>query len=349
LAKIRTFRREIHIRPLSVLIAIAPPWLFAALLVWLAALATVPVSAQNPAEKLNTYTLFGAKYVSLHQWARIKGFALDWDKRNKIVHLRSNTTRLSFVVNSKRATINTVTVWLCSPLSVHHEALYVSERDVYKTLNPLLYPDKLPKGKQIRTIVIAPGHGGKDPGNMVNKFQEKTYTLLMAKALKDVLVASGFKVMLTRETDLFVDLEPQAAIARRAKADLFISVHYNAVADVEPRGVETFSLTPAGAISTNGGTPSSRSPGNKTDSWNLSLAHEVHKSILQRTDLEDRGLRRAGFMVLREIDMPGILIEGGFMSNPGDAKKIFSAEHRKVMARAIADGVLSFKRLVERK
>ena len=319
------------------------------MLIWLAALSSLSVFGQEATEKLNTYTLFGAKYVSLHQWARIKRFTLDWDKQNKVVHLRGNETRLSFAVNSKRSTVNSITVWLCSPLAVERETLYISERDIYRTLNPILYPDKLPKGKQIRTIVIAPGHGGKDPGNMVNKAQEKTYTLLMAKTLRDILVASGFKVMLTRETDMFVDLEPQAAIARRAKADLFISVHYNAVADVEPKGVETFSLTPAGATSTNGGSPNSRSPGNKNDSLNLSLAHQVHKSILQRTDFEDRGLRRAGFMVLREIDMPGILIEGGFMSNPGDAKKIYSAEHRKVVARAIADGVLNFKRLAERK
>jgi N-acetylmuramoyl-L-alanine amidase len=332
------------------LIALLSPGRLAAVLFCLAVFSGSSVfSAQATTEKLNTYALFGSRYVSLHQWARIKGFTLDWDKQNKLVHLRNNWARLSFAVHSKRSTVNSITLWLCSPLSVHREALYISERDIYKTLHPILYPDQLPQGKQIRTIAIAPGHGGKDPGNMVNKAQEKTYTLLMAKALRDALVAHGFKVVLTRQTDTFVDLEPQAAIARRAKADLFISVHYNAVADIEPKGLETFSLTPAGAIATNGGTPSARSPGNKNDSLNLLLAHQVHKSVLQKTDFEDRGLRRAGFMVLREIDMPGILIEGGFMSNPGDAKKIFSAEHRKVVARAIADGVLNFQRLVERK
>ena len=108
-------------------------------------------------------------------------------------------------------------------------------------------------------------------------------------------------------------------------------------------------MTPAGAISTNGGNPSPRSRGNKNDSLNLLLGYQVHKSLLQNTDFEDRGVRRAGFMVLREIDMPGILIEGGFMSNPTDAKKIYSSAHRKIVARAVADGVLNFKRLVERK
>jgi N-acetylmuramoyl-L-alanine amidase len=197
--------------------------------------------------------------------------------------------------------------------------------------------------------VIAPGHGGKDPGNIVNKVQEKKYTLLMSKALKSALQASGFKVIMTRETDKFVDLEPQAAFARKAKADLFLSVHYNAVADVGPKGVETFSLTPAGAISTNGGNPRPWARGNKNDSLNFLLAYHVHKSILDNSDFEDRGVRRAAFMVLREIDMPGILIEAGFMSNPSDAKKIYSSAHRAKMARAIADAVVTYKKLVERK
>jgi N-acetylmuramoyl-L-alanine amidase len=79
------------------------------------------------------------------------------------------------------------------------------------------------------------------------------------------------------------------------------------------------------------------------------LAQQVHKSILRRTDFEDRGIRRASFMVLRHLNMPGILVEGGFMSNPSDAKKIFSSEHRKIVARAIAEGIANYRTLVERK
>ena len=77
------------------------------------------------------------------------------------------------------------------------------------------------------------------------------------------------------------------------------------------------------------------------------LAYQVHKSMLKETDFEDRGIRRAGFMVLRHLNMPGILIEGGFMSNPSDAKKIYSSEQRKVMARAIAAGVVQYRKVVE--
>jgi N-acetylmuramoyl-L-alanine amidase len=300
------------------------------------------------ADRLQTVNLGPGAYVSLQQWGRSKGFTLDWDKPNKIAELSSRTTKLSFNVTSKKASINGLSVWLCSAVLVHRDALYISERDISKTLQPILFPEKMAKGKRVRTVAIAPGHGGKDPGNMVNREQEKEYTLLLAKALKQELTASGFKVVMTRETDKFIDLEPQAAFAKKAKADLFITVHYNAVADVDPKGVETFALTPAGAISTNGGTPNQWSPGNKFDSSNMLLAQQVHKSLLRKTDFEDRGIRRAGFMVLRHLQMPGVLIEAGFMSNPSDAKKIYSAAHRKVVARAIADGIVNYRALVER-
>ena len=253
------------------------------------------------------------------------------------------------VAGCKRASINGNSVWLCSPVLEHDGALYISELDTAKTLEPILSPDKLSKGKRIRTIAIAAGHGGKDPGNMVKQEEEKKYTLLLAKALKQEFTSRGFKVVMTRETDKFVDLEPQAAIARRAKADLFLTVHYNGVEDSDPKGIETFALTPAGAVSTNGGTPNKKSDGNRQDSHNMLLAYQVHKAMLKATDFEDRGIRRAGFMVLRHINMPGILIEGGFMSNPSDARKIYSAEHRRVMARAIADGVVQYRNLVEKK
>jgi N-acetylmuramoyl-L-alanine amidase len=288
-------------------------------------------------------------YVSLSDWARQKGFTVSWDRENKVAQVNSTWAKLTLNVTSKRASINGLSVWLCSAVLEHRDALYISERDIYKTIHPILYPEKMEKGKRVKTIAIAAGHGGKDPGNMVNGEQEKKYTLLLAKALREELLGKGFKVVMTRQADLFVDLEPQAMIARRAKADLFVTVHYNAVADVSPKGVETFALTPAGAISTNGGSPNPRSDGNKFDTFNMLLAQQVHKSILRRTDFEDRGIRRASFMVLRHLNMPGILVEGGFMSNPSDAKKILSAEHRKIVARAIAEGIANYRTLVERK
>lgn len=291
--------------------------------------------------------LHGQPHISLKKWAETKGFAFCWDIPNKTILVSNRWAKMSFLINSKKASINGLQVWLSTAVTANGSP-YIAERDLTKIINPILYPERLPKGRKIKTIMIAAGHGGKDPGYQINAQQEKKYALLMAKALKDALTSAGFKVVMTRDTDVFVHPEQQAEIANRSRADLFITVHYNAAAEVEAKGVETYCLTPAGAISTNGGTPSPRSPGNKNDAFNPLLAYHVHKSLLQNTGQEDRGIRRAGFWVLREVTMPGILIEGGFLSNPADAAKILDANHRRTAARAMVDGILSFKRLVER-
>ena len=298
---------------------------------------------------LETVPLHGERYISLQKWARAKGFTIDWEPTNRLVSVTNRWARLEFNINSKRASINGTTVWLSSIVPASGNTIYISERDVFKHLHPVLYPDKLPAGKRVRTIVIAPGHGGKDPGHQSNNRQEKTYALLMSKVLKETLEAAGFKVVMTREKDIFVELEDQATLARKVNADLFIAIHYNAALDVQAKGVETYCLTPVGAISTNGGEPVGKSPGHASESLNALLAYQVHKSILQNTEFADRGIRRANFLVLRQISMPGILIEGGFLSNPYDAQKITNPVYRRKTARAITDGILAYKRLVERK
>jgi len=287
------------------------------------------------------------RYVSVQKWAKAKGFKIDWDGESRDFRVTNSWARIGLTINSKKASLNGMEMYLSSTIQSNGATLYISERDVSKLLHPILYPEKFPR--KVRTIALAAGHGGKDPGYQLNSRQEKTYTLLMAKVLKETLEAAGFKVVMTRSKDVFVDLDEQADIANRARADLFITVHYNAALDVSPKGVETYCLTPEGAISTNGGAASPRASGNKNDSLNMLLAYQVHKSLLRNTDFEDRGLRRAGFLVLRNIKMPGVYIEGGFLSNPYDAEKIVHPVKRRKVAQAITDGVLAYKRLVERK
>jgi len=304
--------------------------------------------APGAAEKLESFTVSGEKYISLPSWAKSRSFTFRWDQPAKLIHLTNRWARITFNLNSKKAALNGTTLWLSHPVLARSSGVGISDRDLQKTLLPILYPEKLPAGRSIRTIMLAAGHGGKDPGYQINQHQEKKYTLLMAQALKQSLAAAGFRVLMTRETDLYIHPEQQAAKASRAKADLFITLHYNAISDTAPNGIETYALTPPGAIATNGGTPSPRSPGNKFDAHNALLAYQAQKFLLQNTQFEDRGLRRAGFLVLRELTMPGILIEGGFLSNPADARRILSASERKKAAQAITDAVLAFKRQVER-
>lgn len=288
------------------------------------------------------------RYLSLKKWAQQKGFIYKYDDRKDVAMLSSKWSTLLFEKHQKRSVVNGVSVWLSHPPTISKDTLYVTERDINSHIGAILSPAKMPKGKRIRTIAISAGHGGKDPGYIIRDQQEKKFTLLLAKELKEILQRAGFKVVSTRDKDIFVPLEEQARVAIAAKADLFINLHFNAHPDVDARGVEVFCLTPAGTFSTNGGRLAERSPGNKLDELNLLLAYQVQKAFVRDMDMVDRGVRRASFVVLRNATMPCILIEGGFMSNPSDAKKIFDSKNRTKMAQSITDGVLAYKKAVER-
>jgi N-acetylmuramoyl-L-alanine amidase len=316
----------------------------------LAVSAAAAAESEKASSNLPSVPMHGERYISLQKWARAKGFVVDWHAPDRVVRVTNRWARIEFNLNSKKASINDNLIWLSSIVPSSGETVYISERDVFKTLHPILFPELcLPKGRRVRTIMIAAGHGGKDPGYQIDRRQEKKYALLMAKVLKETLESAGFKVVMSRDKDVFIELEEQAELARRAKADLFITTHYNAALEVTAKGVETYCLTPVGAISTNGGDPTTRATGHATEGFSALLAYKVHKSLLLGTDFADRGLRRANFVVLRHIPMPGILIEGGFLSNPFDAEKIMSPTYRRKTAQAITDGVLAYKRLVERK
>jgi len=296
-----------------------------------------------------------ANYVSLNEWARANVFKVRWLERDKTVELTSRGARLTFNVDSRsdarRAEINGVQVWLAFPVLEQNGKLLISEIDLSDTIGPVLSPPTIPRGFRLDTICIDPGHGGKDPGNRAGSHEEQKYTLLLAQEAAAQLRAAGFKVFLTRNNDTYVDLSTRPEIARRRGADLFVSLHFNSTEEGrnEVKGTEIFCATPAGATSTNArGEGDTRwVAGNRNDEKNMLLAYELQKSYTKNLNVEDRGVKRARFQVLREATMPAVLIEGGFMSHPGEGRKIYDAGYRKQMARAIVEGVLAYKRAVK--
>jgi N-acetylmuramoyl-L-alanine amidase len=241
---------------------------------------------------------------------------------------------------------------LLLPLATRNGDIYISQLDVDSTFRPLLSPPRNEWGKKVRTICLDAGHGGKDPGNRAAGRQEKDYTLRLTLELRDQLRKAGFKVVLTRSSDIYPELSDRPALARRAGADLFVSLHFNATETGRDtaRGTEVYALTPAGAASTNArgeGANAGAFPGNRSDSKNLVLAYQIQRALIRDLQSEDRGVRRARFEVLREATMPAVLIEAGFLSHPAEGKKIHSAEYRQQMARAIGEGILAYKKTVE--
>ncbi len=297
--------------------------------------------------------LGGKSYLRLTDWAQANRFEVRWLKRDETVQLSHGSWRLCLSANSREAHINGVGIWLLFPLLPHEGVYWISELDTQTTFRPILSPPRAKPAEKLKTICVDPGHGGKDPGNQAGANQEKRFTLALAQEVRDQLARAGFRVSLTRNSDRFVELPTRSELARRRRADLFISLHFNSAEESRDsvHGLEVYSLTPAGASSTNarreGGTVE-WCRGNRHNDENLFLAFSLQKALKQQLGLEDRGVRRARFAVLRDADMPAALIEGGFMSHPTEGRKIFSRTYRQELAAAIVQGILSYKRTVER-
>ena len=218
-------------------------------------------------------------------------------------------------------------------------------------------------GLKIRTIVIDPGHGGKDPGCTYNGMKEKDIVLEISKHLRNLLKRShpNINVYLTRETDIFIPLEERTAIANKHKADIFISVHINAARNKAAQGVETYVLNVTNdktalevAAFENQATTKSMSDlqgilrdimTNSKLEESLRLASSTQNNMagtLKLSNKENLGVKQAPFYVLVGARMPAILVEAGFLSNSADAKKLATSAHRQNLAQGIHKGLAEY-------
>lgn len=287
---------------------------------------------------------------SLYAWARSNGFALKI--RGDTITLSRASNTVSLRNSSREAAVNGISVWLLYPVSNRNGSLRISDLDLRTTLEPILGSPRLRAGSKIRTICLDPGHGGKDSGTRLGPQLEKRFALLMAQELRSQLTAAGFKVVLTRTTDTLVDLEERPALARKRGADLFLSLHCNSagVGGTTVKGAEVYCLTPAGAASTNsreGVADSTRYPGNASDSLNMFLAYQIQRALVRDLDMEDRGVHRSRFVVLRDATMPAVLIEPGFISHPVEGKRLFETSYRRQIAKAVTRAVVAYKNAVQ--
>ena len=185
-----------------------------------------------------------------------------------------------------------------------------------------LAPDELPTLPNGRfTVVIDPGHGGRDPGAVgIGGLQEKVVVNDIAPQVAAILREQGANVVMTRDSDYELDLAPRVQIAERANATVFVSIHANAISLSRPEvnGLETFYASDAGQR----------------------FANTVHATVLNTMGMRDRRVRSARFYVIRQTSMPAILVETGFVTGAEDSPNLANPEWRSRMARAIAHGIL---------
>jgi len=145
-------------------------------------------------------------------------------------------------------------------------------------------------------------------------------------------------------------LPERPALANRFGADLFVSLHFNATqtGKNEVAGPETYCITPVGAASSNSqgeGADHGATTANRVEKKSLLFAYQIQKALVQNLGVNDRSVRRARFAVLRDAQMPAILIEGGYMTNPAESKRIYDAVWRRQMAATIVKGILNYQKL----
>jgi N-acetylmuramoyl-L-alanine amidase len=171
---------------------------------------------------------------------------------------------------------------------------------------------------QSGTIVIDAGHGGYDRGGVPGqRISEKDKTLDVAQRLKRILQASGYRVVMTRDSDVFVPLGTRCAIANAYRGASFISIHFNCASRAGANGIETYYY--------------------RSDS--AGLAQSIHRNVLSGAPTENRGIRRRGFYVLRKTAIPSVLVECGFLTNPTEGSLALTGNYRQKLAEQIARGI----------
>ena len=170
-------------------------------------------------------------------------------------------------------------------------------------------------------VFLDAGHGGKDPGAVGNGLKEKDIVLNVTKKVGEILKHHGIEVEYSRTTDTFLELHERANKANRANAKVFVSVHVNSAANTQARGVETYHYT--------------------NSSQGARLARAIQTSIVTSNIFsQNRGVKTANFVVLRQTKMPAALIELGFISNSQDAQILRTKQNE--IAEAVARGILSY-------
>jgi N-acetylmuramoyl-L-alanine amidase len=324
----------------------------------------VPVSPAGAAKKspAAAQRFPNTEWVEITAAAKRLGLSVAWTVAGREAVLTDRDTRLEVASDRIEVGLDGQRVFLGQALLSRGGELFVSRIDLERCLLPLVRPASIGRTKpRPKTIVIDPGHGGPDKGKINERLNifEKTYTLDTALRLKKILEARGWKVVLTRSDDRQLkpgkqeDLLRRAQIADEADADVFVSIHFNAVADQVEKvsGLEVYRFTPQHQP------PVTRAqrrlddellnPGNANDAWNSLLAFTLQRRLLQELKLDDRGFKHDRLAVLRLVSCPAVLVEGGFLSNTAEARRIATAAYRQQLAEAIANGLTAYATQLE--
>lgn len=316
------------------------------------ALVLAGFAAQATAAGWDVTKIAGRDYVSCESMKRFYQFN-NLKQSGKSVVLDNKKVEMKLSVGGHECLMNGVKFVFSNPVAQVGSKVYVSRVDLAKLIDPVLRPSFIKNAGDFRTVILDPGHGGKDAGAVNSLGTESAYNLKLANRTKALLVAKGYKVVMTRESDRFLSLQERVNLANAVRENaIYISIHFNSGGRAA-RGIETFTLSPPGVSHYGRGVIAADSQmraGNQHDSANIALATSVHGSMLRRLGKHtfDRGIKRARFNVLSGVRHPAILMEGGFMSHPYEARLIANDSYQTALANSIVDAVVKYRHAVSR-
>jgi N-acetylmuramoyl-L-alanine amidase len=245
-------------------------------------------------------------------------------------------------LDSQKMHMNRVLFYTSLPIKSRENdpQIYVSQMDLVTLIDPILRPGSIKNAAPFRTVILDPGHGGKDKGAAG---MEAAETLKLALAIKEELQNLGHIVVMTREENVFVPLEERVEIAKANPKAIMISLHFNS-GPKDAQGIETYIM-------------SAREP-NAQNRASIALATAVHSRTMiyingarggKNFGMTDRGIRRAKFNILKHSPCPTILMEAGYLTNKEDAEKIKNPDFQKTLAAAVVRGVLVYKKSIQKR
>ena len=195
-----------------------------------------------------------------------------------------------------------------------------------------------------KVIFLDPGHGGKDPGAQYLGLKEKDLNLQVSQQLKTKLESLGYKVIMSRSTDIFVDfVTERSKMSNETNADIFISIHFNATGhglDSGEDGIQTYIYQPTGNIPS---VINKKWHDNPTRlKYSYKLGSYIHQSVLATTQAKDTGLLAKSFAVLRETNKPAVLLELGYMDDSKESQKIRTKEYQQKLVDGITQGIQQY-------
>jgi len=182
------------------------------------------------------------------------------------------------------------------------------------------------KPLQNRVIILDPGHGGKDPGTVKGSDSEKTITLKVSTQVKQLLENAGAKVYMTRTGDTYPSLQDRVDFTQANYGEIFVSVHVNSAANTSAQGTETYYAISTGDMYQE----------------DIDLATFVNNQIVNNLDMKNRGVKQEQYYVIRNMVIPSILVELGFLTNTEDNSKMTNDQYVKLFAESIYNGILQY-------